>query len=150
MCLWNGFIASAPGHPFMAKVIESAVNNARNRFTIVDIDAMFCPKPELSILREVDTLFPTGPCLLGAMINKVLGRHGQESFAAGEIDMLEVKKEQLLGRKHKARVALQEKPSQRLPGRTVILHQRKQDVSGKHQWRPQLFLFGNSYSGISL
>ena len=129
MCLWNGFIASAPGHPFMAKVIESAVNNARNRFTIVDIDAMFCPKPQLSIMREVDTLFTTGPCLLGATINKVIGRHGQASFDAGEIDLLELRNEKLSRNKQKGGVAVQDEPNQKIPGRTIILQQGKRDVS---------------------
>mmetsp|Transcript_27551 Transcript_27551/g.66995 ORF Transcript_27551/g.66995 Transcript_27551/m.66995 type:complete len:759 (+) Transcript_27551:85-2361(+) len=132
MCLWNGFIASAPGHPFMAKAIESVVNKARNRFTIVDIDATFCPKPELSILRAVDTLFLTGPCLLGAMVNKVLGRHGQASFKAGEIDVLEVRRKKTLAKKQNVRV-LEETDKQQIPGRTIILDQGKQDM-GAHRF----------------
>ncbi|CAJ1962735.1 unnamed protein product [Cylindrotheca closterium] len=131
MCLWNGLIASAPGHLFMAKAIESVVNNVRNRFTIVDIDATFCPKPELSILREVDTLFLTGPCLLGAMVNKVLGRHGQASFKAGELDLLEVRKEISLAKKQN--VGVQKIDSQRFPGRTIILDQGKRDM-GAHRF----------------
>jgi len=39
-CLWNGFLASAPGHPFLARTIENVVNNIRNRFTSVDYDDM--------------------------------------------------------------------------------------------------------------
>ena len=35
MCLWNGFIAAAPGHPYLAKAIETVVNQVRNRFTSV-------------------------------------------------------------------------------------------------------------------
>ena len=57
MCLWNGFIAAAPGHPFLARVIETVVNNVRNRFTSVDVDNLFCPDPELSILHAFDTFF---------------------------------------------------------------------------------------------
>lgn len=34
MCLWNGFIASAPAHPYLSRVIEHVVNNIRNRFTV--------------------------------------------------------------------------------------------------------------------
>ena len=29
MCLWNGFMAVAPGHPFLAKTIETVVNNEK-------------------------------------------------------------------------------------------------------------------------
>lgn len=70
-CLWNGFLASAPGHPFLAKTIENVVNNIRNRFTSVDYDDMLCPNPVLSVSHTVDTLFTCGPCILGASINDV-------------------------------------------------------------------------------
>jgi Glycosyltransferase sugar-binding region containing DXD motif len=49
MCVANGIIAAAPGHRFLAKALETVVNQVRNRFTIVDIDATFCPNPELSV-----------------------------------------------------------------------------------------------------
>ena len=88
MCLWNGLIAAAPGHPFLARVIETVVNNVRNRFTSVDVDNLFCPDPELSILHAFDTLFTAGPCILGATINKVLGRNGQTQFEAGSADVV--------------------------------------------------------------
>jgi mannosyltransferase OCH1-like enzyme len=113
MCLWNGFIAAAPGHPFLAEAIETVVNNVRNRFTSVDVDATFCPDPELSILHAFDTLFSAGPCLLGSVVNKVLGRHGQTQFEAGTITPI-----------NKNVV---------LPGRTVILHQNKWDM-GAHRF----------------
>lgn len=129
MCLWNGLIASAPGHPFLAKVIETVVNNVRNRFTSVDVDNLFCPDPELSILHAFDTLFTAGPCILGAMINKVLGRHGQTPFKAGEIDIWEASKEQALAKKQEFVIGVEDKPSMRIPGRTIILHQDKWDVS---------------------
>lgn len=43
ICLWNGFMAAAPGHPFLAAVIETVVNNVRNRFTSVDVMQSMCP-----------------------------------------------------------------------------------------------------------
>jgi len=86
MCLWNGLIASAPGHPFLAKTIETVVNNIRNRFTSVDVDNMLCPNPELSIAHSFDILFTAGPCMLGMSINTLLGRHPQTSFEAGDVD----------------------------------------------------------------
>jgi hypothetical protein len=129
MCLWNGFIAAAPGHPFLAKVIETVVNNVRNRFTSVDVDALFCPNPELSILHAFDTLFTAGPCILGAMINKVLGRHGQTPFEAGEIDIWEASK----SKNQDFVIDFDDIPSLRIPGRTIILHQDKWDM-GAHRF----------------
>jgi hypothetical protein len=112
MCLWNGFIAASPGHPYLAKAIETVVNQVRNRFTSVDVDATFCPEPELSILHAFDTLFTAGPCLLGASINRILNRHPQTGFVAGEVNS-----------SHRSDV----------PGRTVILHQDKWDM-GAHRF----------------
>uniref|UniRef100_A0A7S4AJP2 Alpha 1,4-glycosyltransferase domain-containing protein n=1 Tax=Pseudo-nitzschia australis TaxID=44445 RepID=A0A7S4AJP2_9STRA len=133
MCLWNGFIAAAPGHPFLAKTIETVVNNIRNRFTSVDTDSMFCPNPELSMLHSFDTLFTAGPCILGAMVNKVLGRHGQTSFEAGEIDMWERSKQDALQKGTEFVIGVDDKPSKKIPGRTIILHQNKWDM-GSHRF----------------
>ena len=142
MCLWNGFIASAPGHPFLAKVIEAVVNNVRNRFTSVDVDNLFCPDPELSILHAFDTLFTAGPCILGAMVNEVLGRNGQTPFEAGEIDIWQASKEEAAEKGTEFVIAVDDKPSSRIPGKTVILYQNKWDVSicaedmvlHQHEW----------------
>ena len=112
MCLWNGFIASAPGHPFLAKAVETVVNNVRNRFTSVDVDATFCPDPELSILHAFDTLFTAGPCILGSVVNKALGRHGQTQFEPGQVDPINTGS---------------------IPGRTIILKQNKWDM-GAHRF----------------
>mmetsp|Transcript_27899 Transcript_27899/g.67591 ORF Transcript_27899/g.67591 Transcript_27899/m.67591 type:complete len:833 (-) Transcript_27899:678-3176(-) len=133
MCLWNGMIAAAPGHPFLAKVIETVVNNVRNRFTSVDNDAMFCPDPELSILHAFDTLFTAGPCILGAMVNKVLGRHGQTPFEAGEIDLWEASKEAAIEKGTEFVIGVNDKRSKKIPGRTIILHQNKWDM-GSHRF----------------
>jgi hypothetical protein len=48
-CLWNGFLAAAPGHPFLAQTIQNVVNHARNRYTSVDYDDMLCPNPVLTV-----------------------------------------------------------------------------------------------------
>jgi hypothetical protein len=133
MCLWNGFIASAPGHPFLAKTIEAVVNNVRNRFTSVDTDNMFCPDPELSILHAFDTLFTAGPCILGAMVNKVLGRHGQTPFHSGEMDIWETSKRQAAEKGTAFVIGVDDKPSSRIPGKTIILHQNKWDM-GAHRF----------------
>jgi hypothetical protein len=99
-------MAAAPGHPFMAKVVERVVNTVRNRYTSVDMDNLFCPNPELSVLHAYDMLFTAGPCILGAMVNEVLGRDGQTQYEAGELPKVES-----------------------VPGRSIVLNQRKSDVS---------------------
>jgi mannosyltransferase OCH1-like enzyme len=129
MCLWNGLIAAAPGHPFLAKIIETVVNNVRNRFTSVDVDAMFCPNPELSVLHAFDTLFTAGPCIMGAMINKVLGRHGQTQFEAGEIFPWSDANKEAAVQGTAFVTGMDDTPDHRIPGRTIILHQDKWDVS---------------------
>jgi hypothetical protein len=108
MCLWNGLIASIPAHPFLAQAIETIVNQVRNRFTSIDIDATYCPNPELSILHAYDTLFTAGPCLLGAALNRVLERPWQQSHVPGSVYHTSL-------------------------GRTVILHQNKWDM-GAHRF----------------
>ena len=85
-CLWNGLIASAPGHPYLARTVQIVVNNIRNRFTGVDYDDMMCPDPVLSVSHTVDTLFTCGPCILGAGINDLLGRHMQTEFETGDVE----------------------------------------------------------------
>mmetsp|Transcript_27550 Transcript_27550/g.66993 ORF Transcript_27550/g.66993 Transcript_27550/m.66993 type:complete len:143 (+) Transcript_27550:174-602(+) len=67
------------------------------------------------------------------MINKVLGRHGQTPFKAGEIDIWEASKEQALAKKQEFVIGVEDKPSMRIPGRTIILHQDKWDM-GAHRF----------------
>jgi hypothetical protein len=116
-CVWNGFLAAAPGHPFIAKAIEMVVNVIRNRYTGVDIDAMLCPNPNLDHSHHWDLLYVTGPCILGAAINAVVGNHLQEEITAGEINVWE------LSMPHNIKAAV--------PGRTVVLGQNKEDM-GAH------------------
>ena len=73
----KAFITAAPSHSFLAQAIETVVNNVRNRFTLVDVDPTFCPDPEFPVLHALSTLFMVGPCILGSVVNKALGRHGQ-------------------------------------------------------------------------
>jgi hypothetical protein len=122
-CLWNGFLAVAPGHPFLAKTIELVVNNIRNRFTAVDYDDMLCPNPVLSVSHSVDTLFTCGPCILGAAINTVIGRHMQNEFEIGDVDIWGKQRE----------TASADDARFLIPGRTIILNQNKQDM-GAHRF----------------
>jgi hypothetical protein len=109
-CVWNGFMAAAPGHPYLMQAIETVVNQVRNRFTSLDSDATFCPDPEFSVLHNYDTLFVAGPCLLGASVNRVLKSPPQTSFEVGEL--------------HTA----SHDENGFIPGRTIILSQNKRDM----------------------
>lgn len=58
ICLWNGLLGSAPGHPFLAAVIETVVNNVRNRFTSVDVMHSMCPgEIDFNLSYRYDILF---------------------------------------------------------------------------------------------
>jgi hypothetical protein len=88
ICLWNGFMAASPGHPYLAKVIENVVNGIRNRYNEVDHAHMAsCPmQVGPTEMHRSATLYATGPCMLGLTVNQVLGRHEQSSFELGEFD----------------------------------------------------------------
>jgi Glycosyltransferase sugar-binding region containing DXD motif len=134
MCVWNGIVASAPGHPFLAKALETVVNQVRNRFTLVDIDATFCPNPELSVLHAWPSL-AMGPCLLGSSINRVIGRHPGTSHVAGELVGLWTGKQHALTEHGTSFVVSGgDSVESRIPGRTVFLKQDKNLTSGKHQF----------------
>ena len=111
MCLWNGFIAAAPAHPYLSRAIEHVVNNIRNRFTVVDYDRMMCPNVEMSVVHAFSTLFTAGPCILGLTVNEVMGRDLQQTFVEGD---LEGSGEGVV-----------------VPGRTIILQQNKWDMGGE-------------------
>ena len=130
-CLWNGFIATAPGHPFLARTIEIVVNNIRNRFTSVDYDDMLCPNPSLTLSHAFDVLFTSGPCILGAGINDVLGLHMQHQFEVGDLDIWLSERGQLEsdGDVH----VHSDDPRLLIPGRTIILEQNKNDM-GAHRF----------------
>lgn len=104
-------MAAAPGHPFLAKAVELVVNNARNRYTSVDYDHMFCPNPELSVLNAYDILFTSGPCILGAAVNIVLGRSSGQAH---------IEEDELVPNTEYAKVTI--------PGRSIILNSSKDDV----------------------
>ena len=84
------------------------------------------------MLHAFDTLFTAGPCILGATVNKVLGRHGQTPFEAGEIDPWESSRREASEKGTGFVKGLDDKPNKRIPGRTIILNQNKWDVSQLH------------------
>lgn len=132
-CLWNGLLAVAPGHPILARVIELVVNNIRNRFTGVDYDDMLCPNPVLSVSHMVNFLFTAGPCILGAALNDVLGKHMQEEIKAGEIDIWEVEKKKNPSLVDMDTIINNNDVRRYIPGRTAILSQNKEDM-GAHRF----------------
>jgi len=123
-------LATAPGHPFIAKTIEMVVNSIRNRYTAIDIDNMLCPHqshhplPDLGHSHSWDLLFVTGPCILGGALNIILGKHIQSHIEAGEMnnwngtDPTDTSPQDL---RHS------------IPGRTIILGQNKTDM-GSHRF----------------
>jgi len=127
-CLWNGLMAVAPGHPFLAKTVENVVNNVRNRFTSVDYDDMLCPNPVLSVSHTVDTLFTAGPCILGASLNDVLKLHRQTSFNYGDIDLFQSEVNEGINT-----IDPEGDPRFLIEGRSIILKQNKQDM-GAHRF----------------
>jgi Glycosyltransferase sugar-binding region containing DXD motif len=126
-CLWNGLMAAAPGHPFLAQTIQNVVNNARNRFTSIDYDDMLCPNPVLAVSHTVDTLFTCGPCILGASLNDVLKLHRQTGFVFGEINLFAHEKINSI------RSIEADDPRLAIPGRSILLRQNKADM-GSHRF----------------
>jgi mannosyltransferase OCH1-like enzyme len=137
-CLWNGLMAAAPGHVFLAQTIQNVVNNVRNRFTSVDYDDMLCPNPVLSVSHTVDTLFTCGPCILGASLNDVLKRHRQTGFDFGEIDLYEAERKRHASANSSSSKRIpvsvdQSDPRLMIPGRSLLLRQNKEDM-GSHRF----------------
>lgn len=97
-CALNFFIAAAPGHPFIARALGTAVNQVRNRFIVRDFDATYCPNPDIALLHHKDLLYTAGPCLLGAAINRVLGRHPQTHIATEELHNVSGGSDEIPGR----------------------------------------------------
>lgn len=120
VCLWNGFIASAPGHPIIAQAIKTVVNNVQNRFTSLDIMNTYCPDPDLHLMHMYDVLFTAGPCVLGASVNQVFGRDRNTKYEAGDVYSQVNFTLDDDGSRSNAKL--------KVPGRTVILEQNKKDM----------------------
>jgi hypothetical protein len=78
-CLWNGLLASAPGHPIMAMAAERMLNLVLNRADLFDMEQEIClfsgpDEAELWKVRRARVLLLSGPCNLGAALNRVLGK----------------------------------------------------------------------------
>ena len=88
-CLWNGFIGSSPGHPFLIEVIQRSLNFIRNRANIIDLEQDICTKVgnldlmESWKVKSEQGLLLTGPCALGISVNTVLEQYPLQKFPLG-------------------------------------------------------------------
>lgn len=113
--LWNGLVAAAPGHPFLAKAIERSVNFIRNRFTVIDICGQFCPELDNMVtLRDHPDLYLTGPGLLGMTVNEVLHLPKANPYKAGYVDECE--------------------KQSHVPGRCMLLQHLDKDLSSARRF----------------
>ena len=80
-CFWNGFMGSAPGHPFLVSAVERVLNMVMNRGDYYDMEREACRyssnsgATEIWKVRALDLLLLTGPCSLGVAVNQALGRN---------------------------------------------------------------------------
>lgn len=87
-CLLSGMIGSIPGHPAIALALSRAVSQILKRSTIVDIGTNFCdelPDVPIGTLLDRESLYLTGPCLLGTSVNLALGRPAFAGFEQGTL-----------------------------------------------------------------
>jgi hypothetical protein len=110
--LWQGLIAVSPGHPFLAKAIENIVDHVHKRYSLVDLDADLCPRPNLSVNRIDKAAALTGSCLLAKSVNSILRRHPSEPFVPGQ-------------------QSVTEKSADDIPGRVVVLGGNGDDMGGR-------------------
>ena len=96
----------------MAAAIETVVNYVRNRYTAVDIMNSVCHEGKVDKFDvSHEDLHLAGPCLLGKVVNQVLGRPPQSTYnfrstydwilqarnIKGSLQLLEFQKNHFLG-----------------------------------------------------
>jgi len=74
-CLWNGFIATTPGHPIIIKMVQRVMHVIQTRSDILDIEQSLCSilgKDHTDVwkIRYEPGLLLTGPCALGLAVNE--------------------------------------------------------------------------------
>ena len=74
MWLWNGILAAAPGHSFLALTIALVTTQVKQRMYRSDIELTFCPHALPPYFHENSHFFLTGPSALGRVLNAVLYR----------------------------------------------------------------------------
>ena len=82
-CLWNGLVGSAPGHPFLARVVERVITLILNRAGNFDVEREMCrtvgPSVNAWKVQHWSPLLLSGPCALGIAVNDGLGRNNRLS-----------------------------------------------------------------------
>ncbi|GKY94619.1 hypothetical protein MPSEU_000427400 [Mayamaea pseudoterrestris] len=89
-CLWNGFIAAAPGHPFIVRVVEQVVTAVVQQWDEGDLECMFClsrrePLWKMRAASLHDNI--AGSCALGMTVHSLLGDGAFDQFRPDQIHM---------------------------------------------------------------
>ena len=76
-CLWNGFVGSSPGHPFILEAVERSLNLIINKADLFDMEKDICAVSGIGMewwkIRVEPGLSLTGPCALGIAMNLASG-----------------------------------------------------------------------------
>jgi len=88
ICLWNGFMASAPGHPFVVRAAERTINHILDRADMFDMEREVClggktNDVECWKMRVERGLVMSGPCALGISVNEALGQPSLKGYDLG-------------------------------------------------------------------
>jgi len=88
ICLWNGFMASAPGHPFVVRAAERTINHILDRADMFDMEREVCLRGKTGDvepwkMRVERGLIMSGPCALGISVNEALGQPSLEGYDLG-------------------------------------------------------------------
>mmetsp|Transcript_29528 Transcript_29528/g.68312 ORF Transcript_29528/g.68312 Transcript_29528/m.68312 type:complete len:204 (+) Transcript_29528:799-1410(+) len=106
-CLWNGLVGAAPGHPFLARIVERVVTLVSNRADAFDIEMEMCHSVGVSAdawkLRLSPISLLSGPCALGVGVNDGLSNNNRMShFDLGWLSTSEVESSGLKSDDHDA------------------------------------------------
>ncbi|GMH81188.1 hypothetical protein TrVE_jg8671 [Triparma verrucosa] len=95
-CIYNGFIAATPNHPFIRSAFERIVTNVLNQFKENDITGEFlCGRgwnkgsdtdPKIWHIRANALSYLTGPCNLGLGVKQVIGLNAFASIKPGVLN----------------------------------------------------------------
>ena len=86
-CLWNGFMGSSPGHPFLVRTVERTLNLILSRADALDMENDLClingPDVDTWKNRFLPSIMLTGPCALGIAVNEVMDRGSLTKLGLG-------------------------------------------------------------------
>jgi hypothetical protein len=85
-CLWNGFLVSQPGHPFVLRAIETAITAVVKGWTMDDLEAHICLDQTASIAKlraaTLDDII-VGSCGIGIAVHSALNMSTIDDFRQG-------------------------------------------------------------------